>query len=552
MCGLVAFLSKKATGFSIEEGAALSYSMMLNQFRGDDSTGMMCVDNKGGWSYIKSVGGFKSLMNHRGYDDFRKVIMNEGRLVLGHGRAATRGTVTVENAHPFHIKDQDEEIIFMHNGTLHGYQTLEGMHKHSVDSEFLGTMIVKHGAEKALSEIDGAMAVMWWDVKRQTFNFFRNNERPLYFMSTKKGELFLNSEKWILEFINHKYNLKIEDKEIYMLNDMVHNAYKVNGKDAGTLFAQDIKKAKKMPVYSSSWDRGGRYSDTMYDNVYGIRGGVSSYNHYEDYLPAEDKDLWDRSIEAIEWKDGDKITLYRDRRITTEKNCPPPEPNLVRMYEVKHTGDVMKAYSINGNSVLQYKSILYRDFVRDRDLRDLRQPAKKQSQIKPSGKNVQIGGIRGKEIRFTTRSPQKEKVKHIGLILNGSAAPHLSRYENSRDGVVELGMVKNVEVCYVEMVEGSTTMLRVACAEIKEQQDLYIDYVFYTTTYSKDEIERIQFFNGTVGSIMMADHDYALKNGSYGICGLSHVKPIVEIPADESAAQTAAPQAAAASSPSVH
>lgn len=542
MCGLVAILSKKSNGFTQDEGAMLNISMMLNQVRGDDSTGLVCIDNKNNWSYIKSVGGVKSLVSHKDYDDFRKVIMNDGRLVMGHGRAATRGTVTVENAHPFHIKEREGEIIFMHNGTLHSYQTLGSIYQHAVDSEYLGTMIARHGAEKALSEIDGAMAVMWWDIKEQTFNFYRNTERPLHYMISKSGEIYLNSEKWVLEFLNHRYKLGIPDKDIYQLQDMIHNSYKVNGKHAGELRATKIVKAVK--TYSRGvWGAGGKYSDYLGDSfdagMYGVQTRTMR-TPYDDTPPPEDKEFWDRDIDTIEWKDGNKVIIYRDRHITTEVGKSPPEADLVRMYEVKHSGDVMKAYQRPGASALHYVCLKYTDHVKEKALRE---PAKQEK-----GKVITLHAPKPHEVKFTTRAHNNAKVKHTGVILPGNSAPHLQRYANTTDGGIEIGQVKQVEVCYSEALEKSPQMLRVVCAEVKEKQDMYIDYVFYTSDFTKEQIDKTRFFGGVIGSITMANRDYALANGAYAIAGLCQVQPIQEPESNATAAAVEAPAAQGSSS----
>jgi glucosamine 6-phosphate synthetase-like amidotransferase/phosphosugar isomerase protein len=162
MCGLVGLISRGENGLKVDEWTQMEHSMVFNQMRGDDSTGMLCISNKEKYGLVKAVGGYKALGRHVKFGEFKSFALNHGQIVLGHGRAATRGQVTTDNAHPFIVErpEKNNDLVLMHNGTLEWNQPLGDMWKLSnVDSEWLAMMIAHHGAEKALSEIKGAIKI---------------------------------------------------------------------------------------------------------------------------------------------------------------------------------------------------------------------------------------------------------------------------------------------------------------------------------------------------------------------------------------------------------
>lgn len=521
MCGLVGIVSLKDNGFSNDQAVMLERSMIFNQLRGEDSTGLVSVDKEDNWFFIKSVGGFRSLLRHQSWNEWRSTVLNRGRLVFGHGRAATRGDINSDNAHPFHIKHANGEIIFMHNGTLTQWQPhLKGMYGYDVDSEFLGAQIAELGAEEALSKVNGAIACMWWDVKENKFNFYKNKERPLYFMINKEGELYLNSEKWVLEYLD--FHFKMEVKEINQLDDMKLHSVEVNGENAMKYDIKEIKKyispiATYIPHFSNRDE---------YDRVYGVRrsSGYPPWAMYEDFLFEEDKEWWDRSIEIIEWKNGEKVVTHHNKTIVTTKE-EPPEPLLLRMYEINSTGNIMKVYKKNADSPLhehpRYVEVKYEDW-------------KKEKKNKKKEVETPVISINTKKdnVRFNTRHPVTyQKIKHRGDILQGHAHPHLQKYENTLDGSVEIGEVKKCEVIYTEEVyiknssNGFANMTKVVCSELKPKQDTYIDYVFFTSEFSKKEVEAIGFFQGIVAAIKLTP-EAANVSGGVVTCSLSNVKKI--------------------------
>lgn len=529
MCGLIGMFSVKDNGFTNEQAKILEESLIFNQLRGDDSTGAACITNKDAWSFIKAVGGYKSLTRHYNFNNFRNTVLNHGRLVFGHGRAATRGLVSIENAHPFHIKRKDQEIIFVHNGTLDNSQSFPGFYSYSVDSEFLGAMIAEHGAEKALSEVNGAIACMWWDVTDNTFNFYHNADRPLNFMITKSGEFFLNSEKWLLNYINWKFKLGVSEKSIYGIEEMAWHKLSINGDNAGKYYITRIKRPKI--VKAKNW--ASIYSNGYEDDSCGIVYRPAYHNNHLISVPTilpEDKEFWNREIDIIEWINGNKIVKYRNGTVETCKE-EPPEKGLLRMYEIKGTGNVMKAYQSEANAAPLYVEKKFAEWLEEKKRALLRTPERTK---KDDTTTI---------IRFTTRHPKtKSKVKHYGEVLKGSDKPHLQLYRNNIEGEIKIGQKMTVEVLYCEdkllKNAGDKPMVKVICSEMTPNQgQTYVDYVFYTSL-TKEQVDRARIFQGLIGSITLSTVEEQHVSGAVAICSLYNVEIAGEEKNEEVAVST--------------
>lgn len=531
MCGLVGIYTLKDNGLSVDEGSMLDQAMIFNQWRGEDSTGMVCVNNKDGWTYLKAVGGYRALQRHPQWHDFRKEIMNEGRLIFGHGRWATKGTVTSGNAHPFGVKREDgSAIIFVHNGTLDYMQDLPRFYDYSVDSEWLANMIAEKGAEEALSSIFGAIACMWYDDRDKTFNFYRNHERPLYYMCTDFGEFHLNSEVTVLEYLNIKYKLNIPDKNIYMLEDKKWHSCKVNGDDTDFTI-KDIKPPKRKP--SSGGDRVRYFNGIPYYELSdeddwinsGVRGQATSTPAL--VKPPEIKEFWDREVLMIEYIEGKKHIRYHGNRLTIEHNVTPPEPDLLRIYELGN-GDIQKVYKSATPGTCTFTTVKYPH-------EQAKETAKKEEKNEkwPHPSTVTRNGV---NVKFSTRiSPSNEKVKHTGLLDEKKGFPFLVEYSNTKDGEIKIGQKVYIEVTYTEerLVKDSP-MVRVLGARVKTEQDYYIDFKFWSSL-PKEELDKARFFSGTISAIALQTKEQIKNTGAWIVASLNDVHPISE-PTNEQAA----------------
>lgn len=190
MCGIVAYLTAYSNGFGYNESKLFNNMLFLDTLRGWDSTGVFGVSNVGNVGILKAAINAPNFMQTQEYKDFMADAVKNGMCLVGHNRAATRGSVTDANAHPFVI---DDNIILVQNGTWNG------SHKHIKDTE-VDTETVAHiiheneNIEEALQKINAAYALIWYNVKEKSLYAIRNSQRPLFAALTKSGGTILASE----------------------------------------------------------------------------------------------------------------------------------------------------------------------------------------------------------------------------------------------------------------------------------------------------------------------------------------------------------------------
>lgn len=190
MCGLVGV----AGDLSFKDEGLMKRLLMLDYFRGPDSTGLAAIRGDGNVHIAKlsshpidlfDTAKFKSVLN-----------ANTSRVFMGHNRAATRGGVTSFNAHPY----QFGHIVGAHNGTLE-HTAVKALEKelgetYPVDSMALIAAIERFGVKDAISLASGAWALTWYDLKKKTLNFLRNKERPFWYAYNEEFDRIL----WASEY----------------------------------------------------------------------------------------------------------------------------------------------------------------------------------------------------------------------------------------------------------------------------------------------------------------------------------------------------------------
>lgn len=187
MCGIVGIIGAYQNGFCSDEQDMFRDMLFLDTLRGWDSTGVFLVSNVGNVSMRKKAVHGPDFLKTPGYNELKQKGWNTGMFMVGHNRAATRGTVNDANAHPFVV---DDKIILVQNGTYNG------SHKHhkdvEVDTEAVAHVIAENDdVATALQKIDAAYALVWYNVKTQTLNMIRNEQRPLYLAKTSdNGRVF--------------------------------------------------------------------------------------------------------------------------------------------------------------------------------------------------------------------------------------------------------------------------------------------------------------------------------------------------------------------------
>lgn len=202
MCGLCGVYS---TNFGQWEYDTFQKLLVMNVWRGDHSTGIIRGQVDGRILSRKSLLASPQFV----YSDVSDIIEDEKNFkkpyfLMGHTRHATKGSITLKNAHPF----QFANVIGMHNGTI---QTpFKHRDEFETDSEAFYKNLNDYGLLEALNEIqayDTAYAFTFVDKKAKTLNFVKNSRRPLYFTYAFLGStLIWSSEKQDIEYVLRRKN----------------------------------------------------------------------------------------------------------------------------------------------------------------------------------------------------------------------------------------------------------------------------------------------------------------------------------------------------------
>lgn len=193
MCGIIALISKKLTGFSELELKLFSQALYANALRGADSTGIFSITKEGNIHLIKdNVDANTFLKSNDIKKEFENYYLNS-RILVGHNRAATKGNITDKNAHPFLIND----TVLVHNGTIYEHKLLANT---ETDSEAICSAISEKPYKEVLENISGAFALIFYKANEKKLYVIKNKERPLWIISTNEFD-FICSEPKMGEWI---------------------------------------------------------------------------------------------------------------------------------------------------------------------------------------------------------------------------------------------------------------------------------------------------------------------------------------------------------------
>lgn len=225
MCGIVAVVSAYSNGFSMAEADMFRDLLFMDTLRGVDSTGVFGVDNRGNVQIHKEASAAPWFLSTDEYKEFSQHMIQRGKFAVGHNRAATRGTVKDENAHPFCIEDK---LILVQNGTFYGDH--KHIHDTEVDTEAIAHLLAREpDIEKALQQVYAAYAFIWYEVQTRKLNFLRNDDRPLYVARTAEGGTVFASEGEMISAAAARRKIKLKEEPYIMQEDNLFTMTFENG-----------------------------------------------------------------------------------------------------------------------------------------------------------------------------------------------------------------------------------------------------------------------------------------------------------------------------------
>lgn len=296
MCGIVGVVGKI---FSSEE-RVFKDMLKFDTIRGEDSTGVLSVLHTKNTKIFKDIGTPYDLMKYKDFDD--TVDRRSSALLLGHNRAATKGKVKPENAHPF---DYDT-FIGVHNGTLRGQWRLDDHKGFDVDSENIYYHMAANGITDTLKRLEGAFALAFYDKDNHQLVLVRNTERPLcYTYSKDKKTVFFASEPWMIRVACMRHSVEIEEvmivepKKAYKFNLPTTNGSQAQPYGEGSMFVEDVDFF--IPPQST------------YHGTYGYGNNTATHGHGSNVIPFDQKRIKDMNIAAQKWLDREvtfSVDLY--------------------------------------------------------------------------------------------------------------------------------------------------------------------------------------------------------------------------------------------------
>lgn len=197
MCGIAGYIRRNKGAVPNSE-KVMKDLLYFNRLRGVDALGICRVSRWSGNDKVDTVEVFKNIG-----DPYKLAFSKEfegawkwqgdNRYFITHNRLATKGEKTQKCAQPF----DEDGVVLAHNGTLHhinGEQEYPGV----TDSQSIAKMI---GDGVSLTEFEarvfGSFALVWYDKKDGSLNFFRNEDRPLGLVITKDS-VYFGSESYLV------------------------------------------------------------------------------------------------------------------------------------------------------------------------------------------------------------------------------------------------------------------------------------------------------------------------------------------------------------------
>ncbi len=281
MCGLAGVMGRKLDLSAIQKFKDI---FLFAQVRGEDGAGMMSVPTK---QHVQSVRVQRTVWSSGHLvttQEFNDCIKGDVSIIVGHARQPTRGGTKIENVHPHRCKN----ILLVHNGTM-TYIGDASIPTGASDSKLVAQAIAEKGAQGFVNSSWGAYALVWIDLDKQTINFLRNGDRPLWLVNERHNMLgdsgvrnmYWASEQWMLNTGLGRYSSYVKERHDYFsLPVDEHWSYPLDVK--GSIDKPTITPCKRAPYSVVPYK-----DDYSYGDVYGGYGGASEIWHggNQDTLP---------------------------------------------------------------------------------------------------------------------------------------------------------------------------------------------------------------------------------------------------------------------------
>lgn len=216
MCGIHGFINSK-TKAEVNTDDFLKSAFIANMLRGTDSSGIAVVTATGYSDVAKIPMAGMYLPSHKQAASLITRARSPSTASMCHVRAATSGSITYDNAHPFSLSNDDgDTIVGVHNGTLNNWKTKKNGSFYDVDSKWALGRILDEKTD-AFEEFAGAFAFVWWtSAEPGVLNMARNKERPLFVAYTEDDNMVYASEAGMIHWLcgRHRIKLKGSIKEL--------------------------------------------------------------------------------------------------------------------------------------------------------------------------------------------------------------------------------------------------------------------------------------------------------------------------------------------------